>query len=69
MKTEHDRRMAVIVERSHDAIIGTVLPDGNIVSWNPAAEQMYGYTAEEVIGRPDLLPDAAGPASPDARRR
>jgi PAS domain S-box-containing protein len=52
VKTEHDRRMAVIVERSHDAIIGTVLPDGDIVSWNPAAEQMYGYTAEEVIGIP-----------------
>jgi PAS domain S-box-containing protein len=52
VKTEYDRRMAVIVERSHDAIIGTVLPDGNIVSWNPAAEQMYGYTADEVMGRP-----------------
>jgi PAS domain S-box-containing protein len=54
-KTEHDQRMAVIVERSHDAIIGTVLPDAAIVSWNPAAEQMYGYTAEEVIGRPAYL--------------
>jgi PAS domain S-box-containing protein len=51
-KTEHDRRMAVIVESSHDAIIGTAMPDARVVSWNPAAEQMYGYSAEEVIGRP-----------------
>jgi len=40
------------LSRSNDAIIGTVLPEGNIVSWNPAAEKIYGYTAEEVMGRP-----------------
>jgi PAS domain S-box-containing protein len=51
-KTEHDQRMAVIVESSPEAIIGTVLPDATIVSWNPAAERMYGYTAGEVTGRP-----------------
>jgi PAS domain S-box-containing protein len=49
---EYTQRLAMIVEQSKDAIIGTGLPDGNIVSWNPAAERMYGYTAEEVIGRP-----------------
>jgi PAS domain S-box-containing protein len=54
-QTEHDRRMAVIVERSHDAIIGTVPPDAKIVSWNPAAEEIYGYTAEEVMGRPAYI--------------
>jgi PAS domain S-box-containing protein len=52
VKTEYDRRMAVIVESSHDAIIGTAMPDARVVSWNSAAEQVYGYSADEVIGRP-----------------
>ena len=51
LAAEHDRRMATIVENSHDAIIGTVQQDVIIVSWNPAAERMYGYTAEEMVGR------------------
>jgi PAS domain S-box-containing protein len=55
--TEHKKSeekiqiLANIVESSNDAI-GTISLDGIITSWNTGAEQVYGYSAEEILGKP-----------------
>jgi PAS domain S-box-containing protein len=54
-----DARLAAIVDSSEDAIIGKTL-DGIITSWNRGAEQIYGYSAGEVVGQPISILAPAG---------
>jgi PAS domain S-box-containing protein len=56
------RYLSAIVESSYDAIIGLTL-EGTITSWNPAAEQLYGYSAAEMLGQSKLV--LLPPGAPD----
>ncbi|OJW06038.1 MAG: hypothetical protein BGO49_07250 [Planctomycetales bacterium 71-10] len=60
---EATARLAAIVETSDDAIVSKGL-DGVVRSWNSGAERLFGWTAEEAVGRPlvDLIipPDRRG---------
>ena len=58
-------RLAAIVASSPDAMVGFTL-DGEVTSWNAAAERLYGYSAGEILNRSDvslLPPEGYGEAS------
>ncbi len=54
-KTEETRaRLAAVVESSEDAITSKTL-DGIILTWNPGAQRLFGYSSEEVVGKPMIM--------------
>jgi PAS domain S-box-containing protein len=48
------QRSAAIIEYSADSILSKTL-DGIITSWNPASTRLYGYSGEEIIGKPTTV--------------
>src|SRR5438477_1354770 len=49
---ESERQFRTFVEAVQDYAIYTLDPEGRVASWNAGAEHIYGYKADEVIGRP-----------------
>jgi PAS domain S-box-containing protein len=66
LRQSHAQRLAAIVETSDEAILSIDL-EGTIATWNRGAEQLYGYQAEEIIGKPVgvLLPADRQGEEPD----
>ena len=67
---ESTARFTAIVASSSDAIIAKTL-DGVVTSWNPAAERIFGYGADEMIGQSifKLIPDELHASERDVLRR
>ena len=63
-RVEAAQRLAAVVEFSGEAIVSSS-SDGTITSWNSAAERLYGYSSQEIIGKSVILlstEDATGEA-------
>jgi PAS domain S-box-containing protein len=67
---EHRFRLAAIVDSSNDAIIGKTL-DGIVTSWNDGAQRIFGYTAQEIVGKSIalLVPPGHESEEPEILRR
>ncbi|MEO7414722.1 MAG: PAS domain S-box protein, partial [Opitutaceae bacterium] len=67
---EISARLAAVVESSDDAIVSKTL-EGAITTWNSGAERMFGYTAEEAVGKPVslLIPPSRIDEEPEILRR
>jgi PAS domain S-box-containing protein len=67
-RRESEQLLGAIVESSDDAILSKAL-DGTILTWNAAAERMFGYTSIEAIGASmELIVPPEGHADLAARR-
>jgi diguanylate cyclase (GGDEF)-like protein/PAS domain S-box-containing protein len=67
---EHRSRMAAIVTSSSDAIVG-LAGRAIVTDWNAGAERLYGYSAEEMVGRSIecLIPPECGDQLAQVRKR
>lgn len=67
---ETQRFLAAVIEAAEDAII-TRTPEGIVLSWNAGAERLYGYSAEEMIGKPisKVIPPELRPGFTDIDAR
>jgi PAS domain S-box-containing protein len=53
-EAERNAQLATIVATSADAII-SLSDEGTVLSWNPGAEQMFGYAADEIVGKSERI--------------
>lgn len=62
--------LSAVVENSDDAILSKTL-DGVIMSWNRGAERMFGFSADEAVGRPItmIIPEERLPEETEILRR
>jgi two-component system cell cycle sensor histidine kinase/response regulator CckA len=67
---EATARLAAIVDSSEDAIVGKQL-DGTVLTWNAAAERIFGYSADEMVGHSiyRLIPPELHAAEREALQR
>ncbi|WNG32294.1 PAS domain S-box protein [Archangium violaceum] len=62
-----EERFRLLVEGVKDYALYLLDPEGRVASWNPGAERIQGWHAEEIIGRPGALlypPEAMGEGGP-----